>query len=99
MTLESYLAEVSRRAEKNLADAKILIQPEKSWIRDNEDLKMLANMLKKAIEQRDYSTKCYYNEVCGSITHPEYSARYQNAVDIDNTELMEIVKQRGDGDA
>lgn len=49
--LTKALQEIKDRAEKNLAEAKQLIQPEQSWIEDNTDLLRLV----KALE---YAMKC-----------------------------------------
>lgn len=41
------IKEMKERADKNLADAKVLIQPEKSWIRDQESITRLIAALER----------------------------------------------------
>lgn len=44
------LTTLRREAEKNLAEAKVLIQPEKSWIRDQQTILKLITALEACIE-------------------------------------------------
>lgn len=61
--LTKTLQEIKDRAEKNLAEAKQLIQPEQSWIEDNTDLLRLVKALEKAIEQRDDANYLYIERI------------------------------------
>jgi hypothetical protein len=51
-SLRDELSRIKERVNQNLVDATKLIQPERSWIRDQQDLDKLLRVIEKLLEHQ-----------------------------------------------